>query len=158
MRTGVMCPQDILPVTYTDRDTRPGTLLILNSYITMVGDNISVPRTAAAAYTVLIMATNRAPKQWLLTKNETVTSFQSWKENIVYVLSPDANFAPFLNADITWLRKSTNDTSDVPTQSQGVLPCKNACSWNECCCGKLQICTQQRLLVFGRNDVSTLSI
>ena len=72
------------------------------------------------------MATNRTPKQYLLTRNETVTSFRSWKKNIVYVLSLDANFAPILDADITWLRKSTNiptrglvdNTNDVPTAAR----------------------------------------
>ncbi|KAK2166073.1 hypothetical protein NP493_1338g00041 [Ridgeia piscesae] len=72
------------------------------------------------------MTTNRTPKQWLLTKNETVTSFQRWKDDIIYVLSLDANFASFLCADITWLRKYTNaptrglvdDTNDVPTAVQ----------------------------------------
>ena len=39
------------------------------------------------------MATQRAPKQWRLTKNETITSFESWRQNLQYTLSLDANFA-----------------------------------------------------------------
>ena len=99
------------------------------------GNNIGVLRVVAAAATVLTMTTNRAPKQWLLIKNETVTSFQSWKENIIHVLSLDANFAPFLDADITWVRKSTNaptkglvdDISDVPTAARRTVVQKFYC-------------------------------
>ena len=39
--------------------------------------------------------TSRAPKQWVLTKNETINTYESWKQNIQYVLSLDASFAPF---------------------------------------------------------------
>lgn len=52
------------------------------------------------------MAT-RAPKQWSLTKNETITSFQAWKQNLQYILSLDNNFAPFLLDNVTWEKKST---------------------------------------------------
>lgn len=48
----------------------------------------------------------RAPKQWCLTKCETVTSFESWKENITYVLSLDQNFALYLSATSSWLKKT----------------------------------------------------
>lgn len=50
----------------------------------------------------------RAPKQWSLTTNETITSFESWKNNLVYVLSLDSNFAPFLG-NMTWTKKSTTN-------------------------------------------------
>lgn len=33
------------------------------------------------------MTTNRAPKQWSLTRNETITSFESWRQNLLYTLS-----------------------------------------------------------------------
>lgn len=54
-------------------------------------------------------STLRAPKQWCLTKNETVTSFENWRENLMYTLSLDKNFAPFLVAD-TWWEKKTKTT------------------------------------------------
>lgn len=69
------------------------------------------------------MATHQAPKQWSLSKNETVTSFENWKHNLVYTLSLDPNFAPFLGEDFQWdkktkespLRGFTTDGDDVPT-------------------------------------------
>ncbi len=51
------------------------------------------------------MATPRAPKQWSLTKTETVTSFENWKQNLQYVLSLDPNFAPFLITGASWEKK-----------------------------------------------------
>ena len=55
------------------------------------------------------MATFRAPKQWCLTKHETVTTFESWKQNLKYTLSLDANFAQFLVEGVTWLKKSRDN-------------------------------------------------
>ena len=52
------------------------------------------------------MNSNRAPKQWSLTKNETITTFEAWRQNLQYFLSLDANFAPFLADNFTWLKKS----------------------------------------------------
>ena len=68
------------------------------------------------------MTITRAPKQWLLTKQETITSFEAWRQNIQYTLSLDPNFATFLLEDTTWLRKTNaaplrglaNDDEDVP--------------------------------------------
>ena len=51
-------------------------------------------------------ATPRAPKQWCLTKTETITSFESWRQNLVYALSLDTQFAPFLVDGATWLKKT----------------------------------------------------
>lgn len=47
--------------------------------------------------------------QWCLTKNETVTSFENWRQNLIYTLSLDKNVAPFLVAD-TWWEKKTKTT------------------------------------------------
>ena len=52
------------------------------------------------------MSSNRAPKQWCLSKNETLTSFENWKQNLLYTLSLDANFAPFLGKGSSWLKKT----------------------------------------------------
>ena len=70
------------------------------------------------------MAASRAPKQWQLSKDETINSFTSWKENILYTLSLDANFAPYLEDGETWGKKtSTNPnrgyTSDPNDQLGG---------------------------------------
>lgn len=50
----------------------------------------------------------RAPKQWSLSKVETVNSFENWKQNLMYTLSLDAHFAPFLTDGSTW-HKTTRD-------------------------------------------------
>lgn len=47
-----------------------------------------------------------APKQWSLTKHETITSFEAWRQNLQYTLSLDRNFASFLADGVTWLKKS----------------------------------------------------
>ena len=52
---------------------------------------------------------NRAPKQWQLTSNETLNTFKNWKENLVYTLSLDASFKPFLKEGVTW-EKLTSTT------------------------------------------------
>ena len=67
------------------------------------------------------MAFNRAPKQWCLTKNETVNTFENWKQNLTYTLSLDKNFAPFLISGTKWEKKTktspyrgfVNDGEDV---------------------------------------------
>ena len=48
----------------------------------------------------------RAPKQWCLTKVETVNSFENWRQNLIYTLSLDLNFAPFLTDDARWAKKT----------------------------------------------------
>ena len=51
-------------------------------------------------------ATHRAPKQWCLTKNENITSFENWKQNLIYTLSLDRNFSPYLGEGTSWLKKT----------------------------------------------------
>ena len=46
----------------------------------------------------------RPPKQERLTENETITSFANWQPNMIYHLSLNNEFAPFL--DSTWSKKS----------------------------------------------------
>ena len=52
------------------------------------------------------MAASRAPKQWCLSKLETVNSFENWRQNLLYTLSLDANFAPFLVNGAVWGKQS----------------------------------------------------
>ena len=52
------------------------------------------------------MANARAPKQWTLTKNETINTFENWKQNLEYTLSLDPNFTPFLEPGTTWLKRT----------------------------------------------------
>jgi hypothetical protein len=71
------------------------------------------------------MATSRAPKQRALTKQETITSYEAWRQNLQYTLALD-QFAVFLLEDTTWLRKTStaplrgleNDGEDVPAASR----------------------------------------
>ena len=79
------------------------------------------------------MNSNRAPKQWSLTKNETITTFEAWRQNLQYSLSLDAYFAPFLADTFTWLKKSStaptrgleSDGDDVPTTRRRIAFQKN---------------------------------
>jgi hypothetical protein len=51
-------------------------------------------------------STARAPKQWCLSKNETVNSFENWRQNLQYTLSMDPNFISFLVIGTTWEKKT----------------------------------------------------
>ena len=75
------------------------------------------------------MTTQRAPKQWQLSKKEALNSFRNWKENLIYTLSLDSNFSPFLAEGATWLKKSsTNPTRGFQDDPESVLAsrCKTA--------------------------------
>ena len=71
------------------------------------------------------MTTHRAPKLWVITYDETITSSESWRQNLIDVMSLDKNFAPFLDA--MWQKKTErklhtgleNDGSSVP-EAQGL--------------------------------------
>ncbi len=55
------------------------------------------------------MATSsRAPKQWCLTKRETFSSFEAWRQNLIYILSLDSNFDIFLAPGASWTKKAGN--------------------------------------------------
>ena len=64
----------------------------------------------------------RTPKQRELTKSETLTTFESWRQTLVYAASQDAHFAPFLVPGAEWLKQTNainnrglqNDPEDVP--------------------------------------------
>ena len=79
------------------------------------------------------MNSNRAPKQWSLIKNETITTFEAWRQNLQYSLSLDTDFAPFLADNFTWLKKSSTtpnrglqpDGDDVPTTRRRTVFQKN---------------------------------
>ncbi len=77
-------------------------------------------------------ASARAPKQWQLTKVETITSFESWRQSLLYLLSLDKNFVPFLDA--TWRKQTaanprrglTNNGTAVPEAERLTAVQKNA--------------------------------
>ena len=68
------------------------------------------------------MTSHRAPKQWSLSSNETITSIDAWENNLKYILSLDPNFADFLTDGSSWgkktnatpLRGFSNDPESVP--------------------------------------------
>ena len=47
-----------------------------------------------------------ARKLWELTENETLSSFENWKTNIIYHLTADPNYVEFLEDDCIWKRKT----------------------------------------------------
>ena len=85
--------------------------------------------------TVIVFNMNscRAPKQWSLTKNKSITSFEAWRQNLQYSLSLDANLAPFLADTFTWQKKSstapnrglTSDGEAVPEARRRTAAQKN---------------------------------
>ncbi|KAJ8019190.1 hypothetical protein HOLleu_42388 [Holothuria leucospilota] len=80
-------------------------------------------------------SSGRAPKQWSLTRSETVTSFEAWKNNLTYTLSLDPSFSPFIEA--TWEKKAKSnpyrgfkDDSADADKKHAVLPYKKITLWN----------------------------
>ena len=77
-------------------------------------------------YAVKMASNIRAPKQWSLTKQETITSFESWRQNLQYTLALDKNFAGFLVDGLTWLKKTsgaplrgfTDDNEPIPEEQR----------------------------------------
>ena len=68
----------------------------------------------------------KVPKQWCLGKIETITSFESWRQNLLYTLNLDSHFAPFLVESMTWCKKTktnpnrgfVDDPVSVPVESR----------------------------------------
>ncbi len=70
-----------------------------------------------------VIMSSRAPKQWPLTKTETLNSFTNWKENLIYILSLDPNFSPFLtDENVSWKKKSTADPARGFTDDPVTVP------------------------------------
>ena len=70
-----------------------------------------------------------APKQKELSRSETITSFNAWKDQFLYVLSFNKNFTKFLAANATWTKASsanpfrgfTDDTGENATTKEDKL-------------------------------------
>ena len=54
------------------------------------------------------MNTSRAFKNWRLREDETLTSFEDQKNNILYSLKQDKDFAPFTKKGVTWTKTKTS--------------------------------------------------
>ena len=50
----------------------------------------------------------KALKPWALTEYESITSFESWKSNIEFILGLEEKFQPFLQPNVTWRRYTKN--------------------------------------------------
>lgn len=66
----------------------------------------SVAATVKARPHIQTGATHQAPKQGCLSKTETINTFENWKQNLLYTLSLEKNFAPFLAEGVAWLKKT----------------------------------------------------
>ena len=55
------------------------------------------------------MADYKAPRQWQLTTTETRQSVESWWGNLMYRLSMDENFVPFLDPACKWEKQSATN-------------------------------------------------
>ena len=105
-------------------------LIDKNSLGLKVSKHDSLYHAVKISRQVIRMASNRAPKQWSLSKDETITSFEAWRQNLLYILSLDPNFAHFLLEETTWQRKTSNqptrgsadDGEDVPGQIANFCP------------------------------------
>ena len=53
----------------------------------------------------------KALKQWSLSENETANTFEAWKNNLVFILSLEDKFTPFLQPDASWGKKTKTNLS-----------------------------------------------
>ena len=53
-----------------------------------------------------IIMSSSAPKQWSLTSDETLSSFEAWKDNLLFRLEENNDHNEFLKADASWKKKS----------------------------------------------------
>lgn len=76
---------------------------------------------------------SRAPKQWALSRNETITSFEAWRNNLQYTLSLDHNFATFLVEDFKWEKKSgTNPLRGLTDDGEAVPEARRRTAAQKC--------------------------
>ena len=47
---------------------------------------------------------SKIAKPWKLTEDESFSSYRAWQHNMIYTLSQDSAFAPFLKGNITWAK------------------------------------------------------
>lgn len=69
----------------------------------------------------------RAPKQWSLLQNESINSFENWRQNLVCTLSLDSKFAPFLADGTTWGKKTKTQSLHGLTKDGETIPLSKHC-------------------------------
>lgn len=80
------------------------------------------------------MASYRPPKQTKLTANETITTFENWRQNLLFLLRTEERFAPYLEDDCTWAKKTaakplrgfTDDVAPIAEAARKTAAQKNA--------------------------------
>lgn len=68
----------------------------------------------------------KAPKPWKLTEEETLSSYNAWKNNLLYYCKCDNDFNPFVQKDVKWTKVSpnnptrglTDDTTGAKTKAE----------------------------------------
>ena len=60
-----------------------------------------------------------------LTEEETLTSFEDWKNIIIFYLNQDNNFKKFLKSDATWQKSSANAEHRGLDSAESLLHLKN---------------------------------
>ena len=59
-----------------------------------------------------IMSTNvKAQRPTRLSEDETLTSFEDWKNNLIFYLNQEIAFIPFLKTDATWTKTSSSTSN-----------------------------------------------
>ena len=59
---------------------------------------------------------NIAPTQWALTEKETISSFNAWRSNLLYILNLNPAFTIFLQPGVTWTQRTR-----VPNDTRGFV-------------------------------------
>ncbi len=65
------------------------------------------------------MSKPKPPKPWILTEEETFSSFRNWRRTILSNLKPDKNYAPFLKDKATWQVLKSADPNRGLTDDAG---------------------------------------
>ena len=61
---------------------------------------------------MIIMSTSvKALRPGRLSEDETLTSFEDWKNNLIFYLNQDKTFAPFLKANAKWKKSSDSESN-----------------------------------------------
>ena len=51
----------------------------------------------------------KAPKQWTLQSDATVTQYEAWRQNLMYTLSLDSSFKAYIKKDASWKKATKAD-------------------------------------------------
>ena len=86
-----------------------GKLLTLPSFVNKGGKNQERKRLVLHTAFVIMATSIKVSRPARLTEDETLTSFEDWKNNVIFYLSQDTGFELFLKSSTSWKKK--NDTT-----------------------------------------------